>query len=182
MRKTSARNGEETKKVFSYPSHGGYVTSDDQVALSKKLVQLLSHNGVIVDIDVEEEMNERGDDRNQDGDGDDSQYFDESMREVELNRSLVFLGYDGIDRSDEGDMNSVLIYVGDTMDPGEFKLPKAPDDWFDPSTNTAKGYPNLDQFYNTEGQSSFLYRAVFESVAQGGQYKGHFPPNVCHPL
>ena len=29
MRKTSARNGEETKKVFSYPSHGGYVTSDD---------------------------------------------------------------------------------------------------------------------------------------------------------
>ena len=37
--------------------HGGYVTSDDKVVPPNYLVNLLSHNDVIVDIDVKEELN-----------------------------------------------------------------------------------------------------------------------------
>ena len=71
-----------------------------------------------------------------DNGGDDSIYFDNTMREVKLERSLVLLGADGIDQSDEGGVNSMLLHVGDTMDPYEVKVPKSPYDWVDPDPNT----------------------------------------------
>ena len=48
--KTSASNGDETEMVFSDISYGDYVTAGDEVALPNYLVQLPSHNDVIVDI------------------------------------------------------------------------------------------------------------------------------------
>ena len=47
------------KRVHSEISRGGYVTAYDELALPNLLVQLQSHNCVIMDIDVEEELNER---------------------------------------------------------------------------------------------------------------------------
>ena len=37
------------------------------------------------------------------------------------------------------------------MDPDEVKFHKAPDDWVDPATNTAKGWPNFDKLDNPGG-------------------------------
>ena len=64
MIKTSVRGGDGYKMVQSELSCGGYVTADDKVTLPNYLVHVPSHNDVIVDIDVEEELNERvnGDD------------------------------------------------------------------------------------------------------------------------
>ena len=75
---------DETKAVFSEPSHGSYVTSDDEVALPNYLVHLLSQNYIIVDIDVEEELNERVNVDNLDDDRDNERNFDDSIRGVEL--------------------------------------------------------------------------------------------------
>ena len=36
-------------------------------------------------------------------------------------------------------MNSVLIHVGNTIEPDEVNLPKSPDDQVEPAPNTAKG-------------------------------------------
>ena len=72
MRKTSTSNSDKTKKVFSCPSHGCYVTVDDEEALSNYLVHLSSKNYVMVDIDLEEDMNERGDRGDFDDDVDDA--------------------------------------------------------------------------------------------------------------
>ena len=68
--KTSMRDGKRYKSVHSEISHGGYVTSDDEVAFTNYLVHLLSHNYVIVKIDVEEELNERLNGGDSDDDGD----------------------------------------------------------------------------------------------------------------
>ena len=54
------------------------------------------------------------------------------------------LGDDGIEKAYEGGMNYVLLHGGENMEPNEFKAPKAPDDWFGPSPNTAKGGGGLD--------------------------------------
>ena len=47
------------------------------------MVHLPSQNGVIVEIDVEEELNERGNGGDLDDVGDNARYFDNTMREVE---------------------------------------------------------------------------------------------------
>ena len=71
--------------------------------------------------------------------GDNARYFDDTMREINLDRSCVLLGADGIDHADDGGMNSMLLHVRDTMDPDEVKIPKASYDWVDPALNTSKG-------------------------------------------
>ena len=71
--------------------------------------------------------------------------FNYKMKEVELERSRVLLGYYRIEKSDEGGMNSVLIHFGETMDPADFKVPKPPYDWVDPNHNTEKGVPTFDK-------------------------------------
>ena len=106
------------------------------MALPNYLVQLPSHNDVIVDIGVEEELNDRVNGGDSDDDGEYAIYFDYKMREVELERPHLLLGYDGIYQADEGEIKSVLLHVGDTIDPYEVKAPKEPYDWFDPSPNT----------------------------------------------
>ena len=55
MSKTSVRNSDETKTVFSEPSPGSYVTANYEVALTKYLVHLPSQNYSIVDIDVKDD-------------------------------------------------------------------------------------------------------------------------------
>ena len=78
------------------------------------------------------------------------------------------LGDDRIEKYDEGETNSVLLHVGDTIDPYEVKFPNAPDEWFYPSTNTANGDPTFDKVYNPGGWSSFYYLPIFSSGVQGG--------------
>ena len=55
--------------VHSDLSCGGYVTSDDEVAVHNYLMHLPSHDDFMVDIDVEEELNVRGNGRVSDDDG-----------------------------------------------------------------------------------------------------------------
>ena len=55
MSKTSVRNSDDTKTVFSEPSPGSYVTANYEVALTKYLVHLPSQNYSIVDIDVKDD-------------------------------------------------------------------------------------------------------------------------------
>ena len=52
MSKSSASDGDEDGMVHSELSHGGYVTSDEEVALKKYLVHLPSWNNVILEIGV----------------------------------------------------------------------------------------------------------------------------------
>ena len=73
------------------------------------------------------------------------------MRGVELERPHVLLGYDRIDKTDGVDMNSMLINVGETMEPEEVKVPKAPYDWVDPAPKTAKGEPTFNEVDNPYG-------------------------------
>ena len=113
--------GDEDKRVHYETSCGGYVTADDGLALPNFLVHLLSQNYVIIDIDVEEELNEMVNCGYLDDGGDNARYSDDTMREVKLERSRVFLGADGIEQADEGGMNYMLIRVGDTMEPDEVK-------------------------------------------------------------
>ena len=39
-------------------------------------------------------------------------YFENEMSEIELDRLHVLLGNEGIEKSDKGEMNSVLLHVG----------------------------------------------------------------------
>ena len=70
MRQTNTSNSDDTKTVFYYPSHGGYITVYYELALTNYLVNLTSRNYVTVDIGVYQELNEGGDSRNSDDDGD----------------------------------------------------------------------------------------------------------------
>ena len=60
--------------------------------------------------------------------GGNARYFDDTMREFRLERISVLLGDDGMDQVDEVGVNSMLLHVGDTMDPDELKIIKAPYD------------------------------------------------------
>ena len=91
------------------------------------------------------------------------------MREIELERSHVLLGDDGIEQADVGGMNSVLLHVGKTMDPYEFKVHKPTYYWVDPDNNTSKGERTFDKVDSPGGWSSFSYLHVFVSGAQGVQ-------------
>ena len=62
----------------------------------------------------------------------------------------------------------MLLHDGDTMNPDEVKVPKAPDDWVEPAPNTAKGEPTFDKVDNPGGWSSFSCRPLFAYGAQGG--------------
>ena len=59
-----------------------------------------SQNDAIVDIDVEEDLNERIIGGNSDGDCDYAREFGGTMREVELERLHVLLGDEGIEKFD----------------------------------------------------------------------------------
>ena len=60
MSKNSARDSDGFETVHSEMSRGGYVTAYYKVALTNYLVHLPSQDYVRLDIDVEEELNERG--------------------------------------------------------------------------------------------------------------------------
>ena len=79
MSKAGVRDGDGEKMVHSEIYHGGYITADEQFALPNELVHLPSQNYVIVDIDVEEEMNERVDIVDQDDFFKNTIYFDNTM-------------------------------------------------------------------------------------------------------
>ena len=76
-----------------------------------------------MNIDVDEELNERVNGGYFDDFGDNERYFDDKMREVKLESSRVLLGAERIEQADEGGVNSMLLHVGDTMDPDEVKIP-----------------------------------------------------------
>ena len=123
---------------------------------------------------MDEELNERVNGGDSDYDGENIREIEDTMREVELERSHVLLGDDGIEKTDEGGMKFVLLHVGETMDPDEVKVPKSPYDQVDPPPNTSKGGANFDKMDNPGGWSSFSYHPVFASGSQAGQYKAHF--------
>ena len=70
MSKSSASDDDGDETVHSEISRGGYVTAYDEAALTNYLVQLPSQNDIIVYIDVEEELDDRGNGGNSDDDGD----------------------------------------------------------------------------------------------------------------
>ena len=72
------------------------------MALTNYLVYLPSHNGFIMDIDVEEELNDRLNGGYPDDDYDGARDFENTMREVELERSCVLLVDYRIEQSSEG--------------------------------------------------------------------------------
>ena len=80
MRKNSASDSDEDKTVHYELSRGGYVTSNDKVALTNYLVHLPSQNYVIMEIDVEEELNERRNGWDLDDVCDDAREFDDKTR------------------------------------------------------------------------------------------------------
>ena len=77
-----------------------------------------------MDIDVEEELNERVNGGDLDDVSDNARYFGDTMREIILERPRVLLGADGIEKDDEGGVNFMLLHAGYTMDPDEVKVPK----------------------------------------------------------
>ena len=91
------------------------------------------------------------------------------MREVELERSCVLLGDDGIQQDCQGEMNSVLLHAGETMDPYGVNYPNAPDDWVEPAPKKANGGPTFDKLHNPGRCSSFSQCPAFESVEKGFQ-------------
>ena len=118
MRKSIASDGGGDKTVRSDISRGGQVSADDEVALPNYLVHLQSQNDFIMEMDVDQELNQRGNCGDSDDDnGDYARDFDDTMREVKLERSHVLLGDDGMQQADEGQINSVIIHAGYTMDP-----------------------------------------------------------------
>ena len=70
MIKSRERDGDGYKMVHYELSRGGYDTEDDEVALPNYLVHLPSQKYGIVDIDVVEELNYRGNDGYSDDVGD----------------------------------------------------------------------------------------------------------------
>ena len=87
-----------------------------------------------------------------------------------------------IEQDKEGDMNYMLIHVGNTMDPDGVKVAKSPDEWVHPPPKTEKGGATVDQVENPGRWSSFSYCPIFVSGAQGGQYKAHCIPDGYHPV
>ena len=59
VRKSNASDNDGDKTVRCELYHGSYVTEDYEVALLKYLVHLSSRNYVMMEMDVEEELNER---------------------------------------------------------------------------------------------------------------------------
>ena len=108
-------------------------------------MHLPSHNYVIMDIYADEELNEMVNGGDLDDGGDNARYFDDSVREVKLERSRFLLGSDRIEQDDEEGMMSLLLHFGDTMDPYDFKVPKAPYDWFDSASSISKGEPKFEK-------------------------------------
>ena len=102
MRKTSVSDGDRDKTVLSGISGCGYVSADDNVSLPNYLVHLPSQNDSILEIDVEEDLNERVNDVNSGGDCYYAQDFGDTMREVKLERSRVLSGNYRIEQSDSG--------------------------------------------------------------------------------
>ena len=90
MRKTVTINCGGDKTSHSVLSRGGYITEYEYVALPNYLVHLQNQNGIIVDIDVDEELNERVDGGDLDDDGDNVRKFDDTMSEVKWDSSHVF--------------------------------------------------------------------------------------------
>ena len=68
-------------------SQGGYVTAYDKLEMPNYMVYLPSKIDFIVDIDVEEEINNRVNGGDSDDCGGDARYFDNTTREVKLDRS-----------------------------------------------------------------------------------------------
>ena len=96
MRKSSASDGDGDKTVRFEISRGGYVTEDEEVALPIYLVHPPSQNDVIMDIDAEEELNERGNYGYSDDNSENIREFGDTMKEFELERLCVLLVDDGI--------------------------------------------------------------------------------------
>ena len=124
MKKSRVIEGDVDETVHSELSHGGYATSDEKAEMPNYLVQLQSQNDVIVDIDMEEEPNQRVNGGDQDNVGDNARDFEDTMREVEQERSHVLLGYDSTEKAGEGGTKYGLLRDGDTMEPYEVKVPK----------------------------------------------------------
>ena len=61
----------------------------------------------------------------------------------------------------------MLLHVGETMDPDEVKIPKAPYDWVEPAPNTSKGGANFYKVKNLGRCSSLSHHPVFASGAKG---------------
>ena len=133
MSKANASDGYRDGTVRSELSCGGYVAEYDKIELHSYLLHLPIQNGVIMYIDVEEKLNERGNCGDSDDDGDYARNFGNTLREFKLERSRVLLRDDEIYQPDEGDMKYVLLRVWDTMEPDEVKFPKAPYDWVYPA-------------------------------------------------
>ena len=92
-----------------------YVNAYDEVALPNYLVHLQNQNDFKMEMDVKEELNERGNGGDLDDDGDYTTDLENTMRKVKSKRSHVFKGDDRIYQAGEGEMNSVLLHVEDTM-------------------------------------------------------------------
>ena len=60
MIKSSASDGDGDETVRYEISHSGYVTTDEDMELPNYLVHSPSNNDVITEMDVEEELDERG--------------------------------------------------------------------------------------------------------------------------
>ena len=82
MSKSSASKNDRVETVRSELYRCVYVTAYDEVALTNYLVQPPSQNYAIMNINVEEELNERRNGGDLDDDGEDARYFDNTMREV----------------------------------------------------------------------------------------------------
>ena len=60
------------------------------------------------------------------------------------------LGDDRIGKDHDGDMKYVLLHIGETMEPDEVKVPKAPHELVDPSPNTENGEPTFEKWTTQE--------------------------------
>ena len=74
-----------------------------------------------------------------DDDDDNARDFDETMREVKLEKLRVLLVDDRIEKAGEGGMNFMWLHVGESMDQDEVKTLKAPENWVGPPPNKSKG-------------------------------------------
>ena len=68
---------------------------------------------------VEEELNKRGNYGDSYDDGDNARDSEYKIREVEFEMLRDLLGDYRIEKTDEGEMNYMLLHVGDTMDQDE---------------------------------------------------------------
>ena len=124
MCKISTSNCDETETVFFQLYYVGYITEDYKVPLPSYLLNFPFQNDAILEIDDQEELNDRENGGYSYEDGDYAQFFDNTMRQFDFKRMNILLGVDSIDDSIEGWMNYALLHVGDTMDPNEVKIYK----------------------------------------------------------